>query len=42
MVLLMIMLCLLVKSEVLTLLCVLIASLRFLYMIAEENPHDDL
>lgn len=42
MLLLMLILCLWVKSEIFTLVCVSISLLRFLYRIAEENPHNDL
>lgn len=37
---LMIVLCLCIKSEILSLLCIMIASVCFLLKIAKENPHN--
>ena len=34
--------CLCAKSEVLSLLCILVGLLSFLYKVVEENPHNDL
>ena len=35
-------LCLLIKSEILSMLCILLGLFSFLYRVVVENPHDDL
>lgn len=36
----MLLVCILAKSEILTLICIFLIAARFLYRIAEENPHE--
>lgn len=38
----MLLVCILAKSEILTLICISLIGVRFLYRIAAENPHNDL